>query len=150
MTRRSCSSVDVCWPITSKGMARRKAEVKIFIPANGYSSAELSKTRVSKSPVRLMTDVTPIETMAYTSHSDTSCFPTMHPRSCDAFRLHITQSDSGELLRQLDIQFAGRWNLMWDSPSRCRGCSDIRRHAAASKRREPTPPRNHVPVFRGA
>src|SRR5580700_353431 len=28
---------------------------------------------------------------------------------------YLTQSDSGELLRQLDIQFAGRWNLMWES-----------------------------------
>src|SRR5262249_19755838 len=70
--------------------------------------------------------------------------------SYDAFRLHVTQIDSGELLRQLDIQFAGRWNWMWDSPSQCRGCSDIHRHAAVSKEREHTPPRNHVSVFQRA
>jgi hypothetical protein len=52
--------------------------------------------------------------------------------SCDACRLHITQSDSGELLQQLDIQFPGRWNLMRNSPSQCGGCSDIQRHAAVT------------------
>ena len=70
--------------------------------------------------------------------------------SCDAFRLHVTQSDSGELLRQLDIQFAGKWNLRWHSPSQCRGCSDIQRHADVSKEPERMPPRNHVSVFQGA
>src|SRR5579862_3021427 len=61
----------------------------------------------------------------------------------------ITQSDSGELLRQLDTQFDGRWNLTLGSPSQCRECSDTQRHAAVWKERERSPPRNHGSVFQG-